>query len=504
MIRISNNSLAKIKKIISFFLLVCLLFSFLSLQISAIGNYSPDKEALDAYLKAEIISANLPSLVLGVVQGDTVKYLQTFNNPNYKENVVLPSSIMLTGAISKVMTISLALQLASDSKLKLDETIIHYLPNIPWAEQAGANLVTVRMLLLGTSGISGKDKWSHVKSFNKAGNSYADADANYVLLQKILAAVSGLDFGSLLREKLFVPLTMKHSYVKQQDVEGKFSNGYATKFGFNFLMSSIINEEKLSLGYIASSPDDLCKFMKFLNTGESANGKLILLPEYLGLLQKDLVITQAGALDKSYTMGFQKEKFTGVNVLRMESGVENYYATIALVPKYEAAIFMLSNANHALTTASILSKIFTSVLNILMGKVAFHTGFDFFTQYLLIDVATILVLLSLFFSLISLSGWKSKVKAGMLNLQHSAVLPFLYNFLIPLIFIIGLPLLLDRSWKNILELIPDIGLLGLIVALMNMLIGILKILIYFLYHKKDWSFKAPKQKKAKTLKFKKR
>lgn len=485
-------------------MLVFLLFTFLRIEVSPISNYSPDKKALDDYLSAEIISVNVPSLVLGVVQGDKVKYLQTFNNPKYKENVVLPSSIMLTGSISKVMTMSLALQLASDGILKLDETVIHYLPNIPWARKNGAERVTVRMLLLGTSGISGKDSWDKVYSLASAGDAYANADANYVILQKVLAAVSGLDFGSLLKEKLFSPLAMEHSFVKQEAIEENISNGYATMFGINFRKKSFIKEEVLSLGYIASSPDDLCKYMKFLNTGKNASGKQVLSSDYLELLQKDLELTQAGALDKNYTMGFQKEKFSGVNVLRMESGVENYYCAIALVPKYEAAIFMLSNANHALTTASILTKVFTGVLNILTGRVAYHTGFDFFIQYLLIDVASALVLLSLFLSLISLPGWKAKVKAGMLTLKKSAVLPFLYNLLLPLIFIIGLPLFLDRSWKSIFEFIPDIGLLGLVVALLNMLIGILKILIYFFNHKKDWSFKAPKQKKTKTLKFKKR
>ena len=150
-----------------------------------------------------------------------------FNVPN------TPQTIFESGSVAKQFTAAAIVLLQQDGKLSLDDPVRKYIPELP---DYGAPL-TIRHLLNHTSGIrdwgtvmnlTGAGRGDRVISQDLAldvithqraldftpGSEYSYSNSGYNLVAIIVERVSKQKFSAFLEERLFKPLGMKNSSLR--------------------------------------------------------------------------------------------------------------------------------------------------------------------------------------------------------------------------------------------------------------------------------------------------
>jgi D-alanyl-D-alanine carboxypeptidase len=174
---------------------------------------------------AEVLKATgVPSASVAVVQGGKVAFVKAYGmarlEPPMKAEPAMQYSI---GSVSKQFTAALVLLLVQDGKVKLDDPVAKYLPELTRAGE-----VTVRQVLSMTSGY--QDFWpedyvmtSMMKSTTpqqildvwgkkaldfEPGTEWQYSNTNYVIAGRIAEIAGGKPLIEQLQERIFQPLKM--------------------------------------------------------------------------------------------------------------------------------------------------------------------------------------------------------------------------------------------------------------------------------------------------------
>ena len=148
-----------------------------------------------------------------------------------------PATVFHSASLSKQVTALAALLLARDGKLSLDDDVHRYLPELPDYRAITSQPITIRRLLSHSSGlrdffelliiargrfeeerITDADATAVVdrqKALNFApGAEYGYSNTNYLLAAKIVERVSGQRFAAFVASRIFAPLGMTHSLIR--------------------------------------------------------------------------------------------------------------------------------------------------------------------------------------------------------------------------------------------------------------------------------------------------
>ena len=174
---------------------------------------------------AEVLKATgVPSASVAVVQGGKVAYVKAYGMARLEPPMAAePGMRYSIGSVSKQFTAALVLMLVQDGKLKLDDPVGKYLP-----ELTRANEVTIRQVLSMTSGY--QDFWpedyvmtSMMKPTNpqqildiwgkkaldfEPGTQWQYSNTNYVIAGRIAEIAGGKPLIEQLQERIFRPLKM--------------------------------------------------------------------------------------------------------------------------------------------------------------------------------------------------------------------------------------------------------------------------------------------------------
>ena len=216
------------------------------------------------------------------------------------EELLNKQSSFPIASVSKTMTSTAVLQLKGNGKLKLNDPVITYLPEFPYAT------ITVRQLLNQTSGLpnyfvifnaemtanpekiyTNADILPVLKKANKPlssepGGNFEYNNLNYCLLALIVEKLSGISFQTYLKKNIFEPAGMKNTYLPTVNDQNKnknraelyqFRNGYTEKLeNINDLPKSNLDRQGkfVGQGQVISTVHDL-----FLYDQALYNGKLL-------------------------------------------------------------------------------------------------------------------------------------------------------------------------------------------------------------------------------------
>ncbi|KWT60120.1 D-alanyl-D-alanine carboxypeptidase [Streptomyces albus subsp. albus] len=137
---------------------------------------------------------------------------------------------------TKTWTATVVLQLVGEGRIKLDDTVDHYLPGLIRTKFYDGRRITIRQLLQHTSGLPDyldapywndldARRWDHVEPLQTveqaltlpppddrtpAGFSYSNT--NYNLAGLIVTAVTGHDIGTEIEQRLIEPLGLRETY----------------------------------------------------------------------------------------------------------------------------------------------------------------------------------------------------------------------------------------------------------------------------------------------------
>jgi CubicO group peptidase (beta-lactamase class C family) len=179
---------------------------------------------IDAAAAEVLKTTGVPSASVAVVAGGKIAYVKAYGEARLEPSMAAEPEMQYSiGSISKQFTAAMVLFLVQDGKLKLDDRVGKYLP-----ELTRANDITLRQVLSMTSGYQDfwpedyvmtsmmapsspqhiLDVWGKKPLDFEPGTEWQYSNTNYVIAGRIVEIVGGKPLIEQLQERIFRPLKM--------------------------------------------------------------------------------------------------------------------------------------------------------------------------------------------------------------------------------------------------------------------------------------------------------
>ena len=176
----------------------------------------------------EVHAHHTAGMAIGVVEDGRVVYAHGFGYANIAKHIAFtPSTQTYIGATSEQFTVAAVLLLQQDGKLKLDDPVTKYVPELTIAKH-----VTIAQLLQQTSGLPriakipgiDHDRTRGIKllgiiaALNKLplaaqpGAAYQDNSLNYMIAGLVVERAGGVPLSDYLQQHIFLPLVMNSTF----------------------------------------------------------------------------------------------------------------------------------------------------------------------------------------------------------------------------------------------------------------------------------------------------
>jgi CubicO group peptidase (beta-lactamase class C family) len=274
------------------------------------------------------------------------------------------STVFESGSVAKQFTAAALVLLAQDGKLTLDDDIHKYLSEVP---DFGAR-ITIRNLLTHTSGL--RDQWGllgiegrgpgsqvhspattldlvvHQKMLNfPPGTEYLYSNTGYALAGIIVQRVSGKSLNDFMQERIFRPLGMTHTQLRDdftrvvKNRATAYSGNEAAGFHTDMPFTNMIGN-----GGVLSTMADLLRWNEALDNPTIFGGRAFTDSlETRARLRSGRTIT--------YALGLDVASYDGVKEVAHSGSTAGYRTFLARYPEQHASVAVWCNHAGANPTA---------------------------------------------------------------------------------------------------------------------------------------------------------
>jgi len=315
-----------------------------------------------------------PGCAVGVsLNGETV-FDKAFGLAEMEHNIAnTAQTIFESGSVAKQFTAAALVLLEQDGKLKIDDDVRKYIPELPQYDKP----ITIRHILTHTAGLR---DWGSVMQLTGAGRGdrvitqelaldvivrqkhldftpgaeYSYSNSGYQLAAIIVERVSGKKFGEFTQERLFKPLGMNNTSWRadyQKIVPGR-AQGYSRQgsnapWQLNMPFMNVIGN-----GGMLTTVGDWLKWNAMLDS------------KSMGTPLVDALETQAVLNDGrkiSYALGVVVDKYQGLRDVSHGGSTAGYQTFLARYPEPKVSVAVLCNGtspNAGGLAASVTDEIF--------------------------------------------------------------------------------------------------------------------------------------------------
>lgn len=250
-------------------------------QTDRLKNISAALPAIDAVFKKFAEQNHCPSLVYGLVVDGKMVHTGSLGNINLaKKNPATSKSVYRIASMTKSFAAMAILKLRDAGKLKLDDAVALYIPEIKGQGlTADSPEITIRHLLTHAAGFPEDNPWGDrqlaisekamlemikkgISFSNSAGTAYEYSNMGFAMLGYIIKKVSGQSYQSYISKQIFEPLGMNSTYWDYGKVP---ANDLAS--GYRWLDEQWIEQPMLgdgaygAMGGMFSSIEDFGKYI---------------------------------------------------------------------------------------------------------------------------------------------------------------------------------------------------------------------------------------------------
>ena len=250
----------------------------LSLLIAGIAHASTTDAIRNANRLMQPYTGDVPGASLLVIKDGKPLLDRGYGMADLEHHVAAsPATDYRLASVTKQFTAAAILLLAQDRKLKLDDSIRHWLPTLP----AFTDQVTLSELLCHTGGLldyedlipPGTTKQLNdndvlrmiaatTHGYFPPGTAYRYSNTGFVLLGLVVEKASGMTLQDFLARRIFQPLHMDHTllYVHDDKIVPNRAYGYSETDGHWQRTDQDLTSATRGDGGIYSSIDDLAKW----------------------------------------------------------------------------------------------------------------------------------------------------------------------------------------------------------------------------------------------------
>ncbi len=331
-----------------------------ALAVSAIaaplcnGADSDRRGQVDAIF-ADYQRTDSPGCAVGVFRDGEIEYARGYGMANLELSVAItPSTVFDIGSTSKQFSAFAVLLLEQDGKLDIDDDVRKHVPQFPHYGPT----ITIRHLMQHTSGLRdylglfwlGGVNWKDVTTSEDAleaivrqralnfepGDEYLYSNSGFFLLSEIVRRVSGKSLAELARERIFVPLGMRHTrYLDDpQDIVPNRSTGY-DRTDEGELEIDMSDFEQTGDGAVYTTIEDLFLWDQNFYHPRVGTAKILERMQTPGTLQSGKSIT--------YGLGLVMRDYRGLAAVSHGGSWAGYRAELLRFPEQELAVACLCN-----------------------------------------------------------------------------------------------------------------------------------------------------------------
>ena len=282
-----------------------------------------------------------------VARGNEILRNKGYGKANLEQNIPNdPDTKFQIGSLTKQFTAALVLLLQQDAKLRIEDPVRKYLPDAPksW------DRITLTELLGHNSGIPEIQSDPRFRSWAMSPHTHAEefalfkdrplnfepgskneySNSNYLVLGAVIEKVTGEDYGTLLRNRIFKPLGMNDSGVDKDGlVLPKRAQGYNNNNGHLVPAPSESMIVPWSAGSIYSTANDLLRWERGLFGGKVLSAASL------------KTMTTPGKVSHGFGVGVTTED--GMKLVEHNGAIEGFVAHLAYLPEPRIAVIVLSN-----------------------------------------------------------------------------------------------------------------------------------------------------------------
>jgi CubicO group peptidase (beta-lactamase class C family) len=314
--------------------------------VTAVAAFAQDPARMEQVIQSHVDSGTFMGTVL-VARDGKVVLDKAYGMANIEWDVPnAPNTKFRLGSITKQFTAAAILLLEERGKLKIDDRIKTYLPDIPMSWER----ITVNNLLTHTSGIP---NFTASPEYNAAkgrattadgtlatlrdkvldfgpGEKMSYSNSGYLALGSIIEKVSGQSYEKFVADNFFTPLGMKDSgYDSNTQVIKRRASGYNRNASGYENAGYIHMSVPHAAGALYSTTEDLLKWEEALFAGKVVSKASL-----------DRMITP---FKNNYALGLTVWLENGRRVIAHGGGIDGFNTHMAYYPDTRTVVIALSN-----------------------------------------------------------------------------------------------------------------------------------------------------------------
>ncbi|HEV8217063.1 MAG TPA: serine hydrolase domain-containing protein [Gemmatimonadaceae bacterium] len=300
-----------------------------------------------------------PGCAAGVYQNGRVLFAKGYGSSNIEYGVpITPQTPFIMGSVSKQFTAAAIALLVQDGRIRLDDDVHKYVPELP----DYGKKITIDQLVHHTSGL--RDFWSLVDASGMRpddgytvgdvvklasrqqhlnfdpGAEYNYSNTGYVLLGVIVQRASGKSLREFAAERIFRPLGMTVSHFHDdhtQPVRGR-AIAYSPMAGGGWKIN-VWNNDIVGQGGLMTTLEELQKWDENFYTGTVGGPTLLSRQLERGVLNDGKQI--------AYAFGLEIGEYRGLPMVEHSGSTGGYRTDITRFPAQHTSVATMCNVSNA-------------------------------------------------------------------------------------------------------------------------------------------------------------
>ncbi|MEB3962472.1 beta-lactamase family protein, partial [Streptomyces kunmingensis] len=247
---------------------------------SARADPSHRYAAIDTYVRERMNATGTPGLAYAAVGPNGPLHQRSWGTDGRGKEVTARTPF-LWGSVAKPVAATAVMTLVQDGRLGLDDRIVDHVPAFRFGGARNTARVTVRHLLVQTSGIpeaatakvtdcfdadcpgpaARVKALDDVRPLGPPGAKYAYSSANYLVLTAVLEAVTHRPFAASLRTAVLGPAGMDGAIADRASArERNLAPGHQRLWGMTAAIADGVDDSGAAYGYMGGDLHDLAAF----------------------------------------------------------------------------------------------------------------------------------------------------------------------------------------------------------------------------------------------------
>ena len=321
----------------------------LLLMTTASATPRVKSDAIDKIVLAEMQRQFSPDVAISIVKNGRVIKAQGYGFANVEHQApATAQTFFQLASVGKQFTATLVMLLVRDGKLKLDEPISTYLSNVPTHWRA----ITARHLVNHTAGLDEVDPkidlrkdYSEQELLDSAfkmqllsapGEKFLYSNVGYHVLGIICSTVGNKFWGDQLRERVFLPLSMRSLIISERDIVLHRAAGYDRYDGVLSNQTWVApSQNRTADGSVYVTAEDMVRWSKALES------ETVLTKAEQEIMWTPTTLSNGQNFD--YGFAWWVENISGHRILRHAGGWQGFSTQVIHLPEDRLTISILMN-----------------------------------------------------------------------------------------------------------------------------------------------------------------